>query len=111
MRISGPRSAAMATDAILSTNTERTLLTSGTRIEHARQRHDLREAERVGARPLTSRFAVLAARCREQRVRRLGADDEQVPRPEPAAHAAGDAGLRRCEQRLDVAAHGIQVPP
>src|SRR5688572_198233 len=107
-RTSLPRPQACVTDAILSTTTVRISLTSSTGMEHARQRNDLREAERILRRPFAVRLAVHALGYGHQRVRRLDALDEQTTRPEQHVDLAGDARLRGEEQRLDVAAHGIQ---
>ena len=84
-------------------------LPSGPGVEHPGQRHDLREAERVGRRPLAGRLAVLAAAHGHQRVRRRHAEHEQAAGSQLHADLAGDARLRRREQRLDVAARGVEL--
>src|SRR5690242_12087698 len=108
-RISWPRSACTATDAILSTSTERISLSSGPRVEHSGQSHDLRETVSIGRRPLAGRFAVLAPAHTHQRMRRRDAEHEQAAGPQLHANLAGDARLRRRKQRLDVAAGGVEL--
>src|SRR5512134_2219680 len=99
----------MATDAILSTSTERISLPSGPGVEHAGQSHDLREAVGVGRGPLARGFAVLAAAHGHQRMRRRDAEHEQAAGPQLHANLARHARLRRSEQRLDVAARGVEL--
>src|SRR5512147_2240375 len=107
-RISWPRSACRATEAILSTNTERMSLPPGPGMEHPGQRHDLREAERIGRRPFARRFAVLATAHRHQGMRRRDPEHEHAAGPQLHAHLARYARLRRREQRFDVAARRIE---
>src|SRR5215472_13887373 len=116
MRTSWERPHAWVTEASLSTMTERMLTNlplpcrtlARARVEHAGERDDAREAECVRRRPLAGRLAVHAARGRHEGVGRLDALDEQTARLQFEAHLAGYALLRRDQQRLDVAAHGIQ---
>src|SRR5262245_66428228 len=92
-RISWPRSACTATDAILSTSTERISLASGPSVEHAGQRHDLREAVGIGRRPLARGLAVLAAAHGHQRMRRRDTEHEQAAGPQLHANLARHARL------------------
>src|SRR5215469_13516025 len=116
MRTSCDRPQAWVTEASLSTMTLRMLtmsvslrrLLAGARVEHAREREDAREAERIRRRPLAGRLAVHAARGGHERVGRLDSLDEEIPGLELHVHLAGHALLRGDEQRLDVAAHGIE---
>src|SRR5262245_37878994 len=108
-RISWPRSAASATEAILSTTTERISLPSGPGMEHAGQRHDLRETERVGGRPLPRRLAILAAAHGHERMRRGHAEHEKASGTQLHTRFARHALLRRREQRFDVAARGVEL--
>src|SRR5262245_54905351 len=108
-RISWPRSACTATDAILSTSTERISLPSGPGVEHAGQSHDLRETVGVRRRPLARGLAVLAAAHGHQRMRRRDAEHEQAARTQLHADLARHARLRRSEQRLDVSARRVEL--
>src|SRR5688572_294062 len=108
-RISWPRSACTATEAILSTTTWRISLASGAGVEHPGQSHDLRETVSIGRRPFARRLAVLAAAHGHQRVRRGHAEHEQAARSELHADLAGHASLRRRQQCLDVAACGVEL--
>src|SRR5579885_510102 len=116
MRTSWDRPQACATEAILSTTTLLMPLTiscilgalAGAPVKYARQGDDLREAERISGSPLARRLAVHAFGSRHQRVGGLDTFDEEVAWPKLHAHRAGHALLRGTEQRLDVAAHGIQ---
>src|ERR1044071_6003779 len=93
-RTSLPRPQAWVTEAILSTTTVRISLTSRTGMKHARQRNDLRKAERILRRPFAVGFAIHALGHGHQRVRRLDAFDEQTTRPEQHVDLARDARLR-----------------
>ena len=68
----------------------------------------LEKPERILRRPFAMRLAVYALGDGHERVLRFDALDEQTTRAEQHVDLAGDALLRRQEQRLDVAAHRIE---
>src|SRR5579864_4965928 len=119
MRTSWDRPQACVTEASLSTMTLRMATISalpfrtagalaGSCVEDARERGDAREAEGVGGRPLACGFTVDPARSRHEGVGRFHTLNEEIAGLELHVHLAGDARLGREQERLDVAAHGIQ---
>src|SRR5512141_1093323 len=82
---------------------------AGPRVENARQRQHLRVPVGLACGPLADGFAVRALGRLHQRVLRGGAFHENRTGPEQHVHLAGDALLRRDEERLDVATDRVEV--
>src|SRR5436190_190538 len=97
-RTSLPRPQACVTEAILSTTTvliwRSSSLSSRTRMEHARERNNLRKSQRILWRPLAMGLAIHALGDGHERVLRLDALDEQTTGTEQHVDLASDALLR-----------------
>src|SRR3982751_3452433 len=77
-------------------------------MEHAGERNDLGEAQRILWRPFAMRLAIHTLGNGHEGVRRLHALDEQTTRTEQHVHLARNARLRRQEQRLDVTTYRVE---
>src|SRR6202034_193893 len=100
-RTSCDRPQASVTEASLSTTMLRMPLTmsvlpglAGARVEHARERDDAGEPERISRGPLARGLAIYAAGSGHERERRLDAFDEHRTGVQQQVHLAGDAELR-----------------